>query len=84
LIKMDLKKLIFKAKKSFNNEDKKEPFLDRYYVEETNRMFDLLLEDIGDFPDATDRAIYDIVKDLFREFKKEFDKVKKSKRRKTK
>lgn len=62
--------VILKAEKSFIEEDKEEPFLDREYVDETKRIFSLLKEGNGDFENPTDRAIFDIVKDIFREVKK--------------
>jgi hypothetical protein len=61
--------IIKKLKKEFLKEDKKEPFLDREYVDESLRIFDILSEGIGDFEDETDRAIYDIVQDIFRYFR---------------
>lgn len=63
-------KVILKAEKSFLKEDKKEPFIDREYVDETKRIFSLLKADVGDFENPTDRAIFDIVKDIFREIRK--------------
>lgn len=56
--------LVKKIKKSFDEEDRKEPFVNRFYVEETNRIFDLLLSDYGGFTDETDRAIFDIFTDV--------------------
>lgn len=63
---MKKKETIERAEKSFLKEDKAEPFIDRAYVKETKRIFGLLKEDNGDFEDVTDRAIYDIVSDIFR------------------
>jgi len=59
--------IIGKLKKSFNEEDKTEPFDDREYVDESNRLFDLLMEEYPIDPqDSRDRAIVDIVIDIFR------------------
>ncbi len=65
-------KIIEKLEKSFIEEDKAEPFLDREYVEETKRIYKLLKNNNtnSDFIDSTDRVIYDIVKDIFREVRK--------------
>lgn len=62
---------IKKAEKSFLQEDKKEPFLDREYVDETKRIFCLLKDksSMGDFENPTDRAIFDVVYDILRELK---------------
>ncbi len=70
--KMNKKEIIKKLEKSFVKEDKAEPFLDREYVEETKRIYKLLKNNdtSSDFIDATDKAIYDIVEDIFREIKK--------------
>jgi len=61
--------IIKKAEKSFLEEDKAEPFLDREYAEETKRIYGLLKEDMGDFENPTDRAIFDLVNDILREIK---------------
>jgi hypothetical protein len=59
--------ILAKMKRSFNEEDKADPFNDRDYVDETNRLFDLLMEEYPHDPeDSKDRAIYDIVADIFR------------------
>jgi len=56
-----LKKLL----KNFEEEDKKEPFLDRGYVEETKKIYQALME--GAFSDDfQERAIYDIGLDIFK------------------
>ena len=62
---------IKRAEKSFLEEDKKEPFLNREYVEETKRIFSLLRNksSMGDFENPTDRAIFDLVYDILREIK---------------
>lgn len=61
-------KILKKLKKSFVKEDKEEPFLNREYVEETLRIFDLLIGgfDLGE--SQTDNAIQDVVNDVFRYF----------------
>ena len=63
---MERKQIINKVEKSFNTEDKKEPFLNRAYVDETKRILNLLKSDCGDFENPTDRAIYDIVTDILK------------------
>ena len=66
---MKQEKIIEKAEKSFLDADKEEPFLNREYAEETKRIY-LLLKNrasMGDFESPTDRAIFDIVQDIFRE-----------------
>lgn len=54
-----------KLKEDFNKGDREEPFIDREYVEETNRVYDVLIEGIGDEPNSTDKAIFDIVNEIF-------------------
>jgi hypothetical protein len=64
--------IMARLKKSFNDEDKTDPFNDREYVDESNRIFDILMEESPyDPPDCHDRAIFDIVYDIFRECGKE-------------
>jgi len=59
--------ILAKLKKSFNAEDGTDQFNDREYVDETNRLFELLMEEFPyDAPDPRDRAIYDLVADIFR------------------
>ena len=66
-----IEEAISKAEKSFLEEDKKEPFLDREYVDETKRIFSLIKgkSSMGDFENPTDRAIFDVVYDILREIK---------------
>ena len=61
-------KILEKLKQSFVKGDKEEPFTSREYVEETLRIFDLLIDgfDLGE--SQTDNAIQDIVSDIFRYF----------------
>ena len=62
-------KTIERLEISFIIEDKKEPFINREYVKETKRIFKLLKSGIiGSEQDVTDRAIYDIVNDIFHHF----------------
>lgn len=55
--------------KEFIKEDESEPFINREYVEETKRIYRLL---IGDIPhgNETDNAVYDIVNALLYHFEK--------------
>ena len=62
--------IIKKIEKEFIKEDKAEPFINREYVEETKRIFGLLKESVGDFDNDTNRAIYDIVQDIFRYYRR--------------
>jgi len=62
--------IIKRIEKEFIKEDKKEPFQDREYVLETLKLFILLEEDVGDYENPKDRAIYDIVQDIFRYFRR--------------
>ena len=66
-----IRKIIEKLEKEFIKEDKEEPFLNREYVEETKRIYKLLKEEIDSEENPTDRAIYDIVNDIFRELDRE-------------
>ena len=65
------RKIIEKLEREFIKEDKKEPFLNREYVEETKRIYKLLKGEIDSEENPTDRAIYDIVNDIFRELDRE-------------
>jgi hypothetical protein len=59
--------VIKQIQRTFNKEDKSDPFTNREYVEETNRIYKNLLTDHGDFDDATDKATYDIVMEILRQ-----------------
>ncbi len=59
--------ILEKLSKSFNEEDKKEPFIDRGYVEETKKIYGYLIN--GGIDQYDQRAINDIVSDIFRHFK---------------
>ncbi len=63
-----------KLHKIFREEDRADPFYDREYVAESNRIFNLLKNpnEIGDFDSVTDRVIYDIVLDIFNVHKSEW------------
>lgn len=61
---MTKKEILKKLLKSFEEEDKKEPFLDREYVEETKRIYNGLI--ISDVDNYVGKATYDIVNDIFR------------------
>lgn len=65
---MSKTEILEKLKKSFIEEDKQEPFQNREYVEETLRVFDLLIGgfDLGE--DEKNNAIQDIVSDIFNYF----------------
>jgi len=66
--------ILAKLKKSFNDEDREEPFKDREYVDETNRIYSILMEEWpADQEDSKDRAIFDIVADVFRACGKEVE-----------
>jgi len=66
--------ILAKLKKSFNEEDRADHFNDREYFDETNRLFDLLMEEYPHDPaDSKDRAIYDVVADIFRACGKEVE-----------
>ncbi len=64
--------IIKKAEKSFLEDDKLEPFLNREYAEETKRIYGLLKDkcSMGDFESPKDRAIFDVVYDILREVKR--------------
>lgn len=70
---MKMKKQIFeKAKKEFIAEDKKEPFQNRGYVEDSLQVFDMLINgDEDEFITIQGRALCDVVNDIFRYFDKE-------------
>jgi hypothetical protein len=64
--------ILAKLKKAFNVIDAKESRGDWKYVDETNRLFDLLMQEFPYEPeDPKDRAIYDIVIDIFKACGKE-------------
>lgn len=58
--------IIKELKEEFIEEDKKEPFENRDYFDETIRIFDLLLGVFDDNENETNNAIYDVVSDIFR------------------
>lgn len=60
-------KTITKLQKRFEREDMSEPFSDREYVEESKSFYKRLKMPQGDFPDAKDRATYDIGHELIKE-----------------
>ena len=62
------KSIIEKLHKAYLVEDRNEPYASRQYFEESNRLYELLKNGMGDFPDATDRATFDIVIDIFKYF----------------
>ena len=63
------KKFVEELKKRFEADDKVEPFVDDEYVKETKRIYQLLLDD-GDVLEHTDKAVYDIVNQIFHEMEK--------------
>jgi parvulin-like peptidyl-prolyl isomerase len=66
--------IIAKLKKSFNAEDRMEPFENREYADETNRLYDMLMEEYPyDPPDQKDKAVFDIVTDILKECGKEVE-----------
>lgn len=68
---MDKQAIIKKLLKGFIAEDKIDPFGNREYAKETRRIFEMLISyDELNLKDETDEAIYDIVDDIFRYFKK--------------
>jgi hypothetical protein len=66
---MNKQKILEKLKKQFIKEDKEEPFLNRAYVKETKRIFDMLLGVKKSSFNETDYAIFDIVDDIFKYYK---------------
>lgn len=58
--------ILKKLKADFVAEDLAEPFINREYVEETLRIFDLLSDDFTPEETKTDEAIMDIVNDICR------------------
>ena len=68
-ITIDQDLIIQKAEAIFLEDDELEPFINREYVEETKRIYGLLRNkaSMGDFDSPQDRAIFDIVEDIFRE-----------------
>lgn len=60
--------ILKQLKQSFVEEDVKEPFQNREYVEETLGIFDMLIDGFDLGLDETDSAVQDIVGDIFRYF----------------
>lgn len=68
---IDREKLMKQLLKEFLKEDKDDPFIDRDYVEETKRIYKLLMVPEGMTQHLNiDRAVYDIVADILRYFGK--------------
>ena len=65
---MNKTEILEKLKQSFVDDDKKEPFQNREYVEETLRIFDLLIAGFDLGKNEQDNAIFDIVNDIFKYF----------------
>lgn len=64
--------ILKKLKKQFIKEDKKEPFQNRGYVEDTIRIFDMLIEGNEEYIiEINKNALNDVIYDIFRYFKKE-------------
>lgn len=65
---LDHDSILRNAETNFLLDDKDEPFLNREYAEETKRIYKLLRNkaSMGDFDSPQDRAIFDIVEDIFR------------------
>jgi hypothetical protein len=63
----DMTWVMRKLHKVFRDEDRADPFYDREYVAECNRIFNFLKNSngISDMTSSTDRAMYDIVLDIF-------------------
>ena len=74
---IDQDSVIQKAEANFLEDDELEPFLDREYAEETKRIYDLLKNkaSMGDFESPQDRAIFDIVEDIFLGVEKQLNKT---------
>ena len=74
----DIAWVMRKLHKIFRKEDRSDPFYDRDYVAESNRIFNLLKNPNGIGNDlttsSTDRAMYDIVLDIFNVHKSEWRK----------
>ena len=56
--------ILKRLRNGFITEDKREPFIDRNYVEETIRIYDNLIE--SNTCEYQEKAIYDIISDIFR------------------
>ena len=67
-ITIDQDSILENAEIDFSLDDKSEPFINREYAEETKRIYGLLKNkaSMGDFDSPQDRAIFDIVEDIFR------------------
>lgn len=64
--KLNKIEILKKLSKSFNEENEQEPFLSLEYVEETKRIYDNLIN--GGLNEYQERAINDIISDIFRYF----------------
>lgn len=62
------KDILIKLRHDFIEEDRKEPFMNREYVEETIRVFDMLIDGFDLSENVYDNAIQDVVSDIFRYF----------------
>jgi len=64
---IDQDSIIRSAEAVFLEDDEAEPFKNREYVEETKRIYGLLKNkaSMGDFDSPQDRAIFDLVEDIF-------------------
>ena len=69
---IDKGKLMKQLLKEFLKEDKSDPFINRDYVDETKRIYELLRvpEGMANVDNETDRAVYYIVADILRYFGK--------------
>lgn len=63
-------KFMKKCKQMFEADEKSEPFADKEYAKETKRIYKFLAEGVGDLDNPTDKAIFDIVNQIFHELEK--------------
>jgi len=61
-----------KMQNSFNADDENEPFDDRDYASRTKELYKMLSEGNPDLKDYSDRAVYDIVNQIFHELEKRY------------
>lgn len=64
--------ILRKLKQDFLEEDKEEPFSNRGYVEDTIKVFDMLIDGNEDeYIEIQGSALCDVVNDVFRHFQEE-------------
>lgn len=64
------KDFIKKCKEIFDKDEEVEPFIDTVYVDETKHIYDILVEGVGDLSNPRDKAVFDIVNQIFYELEK--------------